>query len=88
MMIVTQLLEGLELTPGQLAELRAITSHYYTRLASTASDASDPTSMPDDLMLARVRDMLRDDQRVVFDPRRELHRLAQARNGARSERPR
>ena len=70
MTIVTQLLEGLELTPGQLAELRAITAHFYTQLATSASASSESTSMLDDLVLARVRDMLRDAQRVVPSDRR------------------
>lgn len=57
------LLVGLDLSPGQLAELRSIDAMYHTRRAT--SDASE--SDLEGLVVARVRDMLRDDQRPVFD---------------------
>lgn len=66
---------GVELDPGQLAELRAINSLYYTQVARSESASSASSSALDDLVLARVREMLRGEQRILFD-----------RNGARVER--
>ena len=68
--LVTELLKGVELAPGQLAELRAITSLYYTRLASTATLPSISSSALDELILARVREMLQGEQRSLFDRNR------------------
>lgn len=61
--VTAPLLAGVDLSPGQLAELRAIDAMYYTRLA--ASDA--PENNLEYLVVARVRDMLRDDQKPAFD---------------------
>lgn len=65
--MVTQLVEGLELTPGQLAELRAINSLYYTQLAKNASASSETSSVLEHLVVRRVRDMLQVDQQFRFD---------------------
>ena len=72
LMAATQLLKGVELTPGQMAELRAINSLYYSRLASSelareASGSNASGTALHDLVLGRVRDMLRGDQRIIFE---------------------
>jgi len=90
--LVTELLKGVELDPGQLAELRAINSLYYTQLArsETASSVSSVSSVSsaalDDLVLARVREMLRTEQRIVFDRSRAAVRPNEEHIGARIER--
>ncbi len=81
--MVAPLLKGLELSPGQLAELRAIDTLYYTQLARNSSESS---SMLADLVLTRVREMLRDDQRVIFDRNRAACQLDDTRGGTRIER--
>jgi hypothetical protein len=88
MMMVAPLLEGVELTPGQLAELRAIDALYYSRLASDSASSSKSTRALDDLVLARVRDMLHDEQRAMFDRNRAARHSDEARDGARMERHR
>jgi hypothetical protein len=86
MMMVAPLLHGVELTPGQLAELRAIDALYYSTLASDSATSSTSTLALDDLVLARVRDMLHDEQRVRFDRNRAARHSGEARGGARIER--
>lgn len=66
-MLVAELLRGVELDPGQLAELRAISSLYYTQVARSEGT---PSTALDDLVLARVREMLRGEQRILFDRNR------------------
>lgn len=65
--MVAPLLTDVELTPGQLAELRAINALYYSRLAGGADSSSASMCALDDLVLARVRDMLQGEQRARFD---------------------
>ncbi|MGH7621323.1 MAG: hypothetical protein ACREMU_03200 [Gemmatimonadaceae bacterium] len=79
---VQSLLSGVELTPGQLAELRAIDTQYYTRLATESGAALDR------LVLTRVRGMLREDQREMFDRNRQARQSGQGREGDRSDRHR
>jgi hypothetical protein len=88
MMMVAPLLKGVELTPGQLAELRAIDALYYSRLASESASSSDSTRELDELLVVRVRDMLHDEQRARFDRNHAALHSDGARNGARSERHR
>jgi hypothetical protein len=88
MMMAAPLLEGVELTPGQVAELRAIDALYYSRLASDVAPSSATTLTLDDLVLARVRDMLHEEQRARFDRNRAAHHSDQARDSARIERTR
>lgn len=83
--MVTRLLKGVELAPGQLAELRAITSLYYTQLARSASASSVSSSVLDDLVLTRVRDMLQGEQQISFDRNRAERQLDEERIGARIE---
>jgi len=85
-MLITELLRGVELNPGQLAELRAINSLYYTQLARSESAPSASSSALDDLVLARVREMLRSEQRILFDRNRAALRPTEEHNGARIER--
>jgi hypothetical protein len=80
MTMVEPLLQGIELTPGQLAELRALDTLYYSRLASDGAGANE------DQLLARVRDMLHPDQRAKFDRNRAARRSDEAPRGARTER--
>lgn len=88
MSLVSSLLASVELTPGQLAELRAIDAMYHTRTA-TDPDASSASSLAlDELVLSRVRDMLHDDQRVRFDENRAAQNSVEARSGAHAERSR
>ena len=87
MRLVAPLLTGLELSPGQLAELRAIEAMYYTRLATDASEPGSSGSMLEELVLSRVRDMLHDEQRVTFD-RNRARQLDESRQGAHTEPPR
>lgn len=86
--MMAPLLKGVELTPGQLAELRAIDVQYYSRLASDSASPGKSSSAPDDLVLARVRDMLHDDQRAMFDRNRDARHSDETRGGARIERHR
>lgn len=86
MVELTQLLQGLELTPGQLAELRAITSLYYTRLAASGSASSEIDPALRDLVLRRTRDMLRSDQQSIFDRNREAAGSGEARHDVHTER--
>lgn len=79
-------LRGVELTPGQLAELRAIDSFYYTALATHSESKSGPAIHA--LVLARVRDMLRENQRAVFDGNRVARESGAARDSDRIERHR
>ncbi|HXT48372.1 MAG TPA: hypothetical protein VN717_07005 [Gemmatimonadaceae bacterium] len=88
MTMMAPLLEGVELTPGQLAELRAIDAQYYSRLASDSASPGKSGPAPEDTVLARVRDMLHDDQRAMFDRNREARHSDEARDGARIERHR
>ena len=72
LMAATRLLNGIELTPGQMAELRAISSLYYSRLASSelareASGSSLSRTALHELLHSRVRDMLRGDQLTIFE---------------------
>ncbi len=91
LMTATQLLKGVELTPGQMAELRAINSLYYSRLASSelareASGSSPSDTALHDLVLGRVRDMLRGDQRIIFERNLAMLESDEARDGAGSVR--
>ena len=86
MTIVSPLLRGVELTPGQLAELRAIDALYYSKLARNSGASSTSTLALDDLVLARVRDMLQGEQRAQFDRNRAAGHSDEARDGARIER--
>jgi len=88
MTMVAPMLKDVELTPGQLAELRAIDALYYSRLADSSTSSSASTVALDDLVLARVRDMLRDDQRAQFDRNRAVRHSDEARDGAHIDRPR
>jgi hypothetical protein len=88
MTTVAPLLRGVELTPGQLAELRAIDVLYYSNLASNSGASSPSTLALDDLVLARVRDMLQGEQRAQFDRNRAACHSDDARDGARIERHR
>jgi hypothetical protein len=88
MAMLTRFLQGVELTPGQVAELRAITSLYYTQLATSDSTSSEKRSALDDLVLARVREMLQGDQRLLFDHNREAAQSAGPRRDAGTERRR
>jgi hypothetical protein len=88
MTMVTPLLRDVELTPGQLAELRAIDALYYSRLASSATSSSASILALDDLVLARVRDMLHGEQRARFDRNRAARHSDEARDGAHFERHR
>jgi hypothetical protein len=83
--MVQQMLSGVELTPGQLAELRAIDAQYYTRLATQSGESAGAL---DRLVLTRVRGMLRDDQREMFDRNRQARQSGQGREGDRSDRHR
>ena len=89
--MVTQLVEGLELTPGQLAELRAINSLYYTQLASSqlgrdASGSIASGAALHDLVLARVREMLRAEQLIIFERNLATSESNEARDGTGSVR--
>lgn len=84
--MVEPLLKGLELTPGQLAELRAIDSLYYSSLARESASSSAPPGALDDRVLARVRDMLHPEQRARFDRNRAALSSGEAHDGARIER--
>ncbi|MEP7087627.1 MAG: hypothetical protein ABI884_10000 [Gemmatimonadota bacterium] len=86
MTMMAPLLNGVELTPGQLAELRAIDSFYYTHLATHSGSESEAGIH--ERVLTRVRDMLREEQRLVFDRNREASGSCAARDSARIERHR
>ena len=83
--MVAPLLEQVELTPGQLAELRAIDIMYQTRIASDPPASSAARLALDDLVLARVREMLDDDQRARFDRNQAAHHRDGADNRAHTE---
>jgi hypothetical protein len=77
------LLGGMQqLTPGQLAQLRAINTKYFTELSTLQQRTADaeglpadrPAAIPEsemaalDAVIARdIRDMLSEDQRAVLD---------------------
>jgi hypothetical protein len=82
-MLVAELLQGVELSAGQLAELRAIDSLYYTQLAK---DANASSVALDDLVVARVRAMLQGEQRILFDRNRAARRSGELHTDARVER--
>jgi hypothetical protein len=84
--LATVLLKGVELDPGQLAELRAINSLYYTQSARDETASSASSSALDNLVLARVREMLRSEQRILFDRSRAALRPNEEHIGARIER--
>ncbi len=91
LMAATRLLNGVELTPGQMAELRAISSLYYSRLAASelareASGSSPSGAALHDLVLDRVRDMLRGDQLTIFERNLAALESDEARNAAGSVR--
>ncbi len=79
MRLVEPLLQGLELTPGQLAELRAIDSMYQS------GRASGSTASLDDLVFTRVHDMLHHDQRAIFDRKLAAGRAGEMRDTERPE---
>jgi hypothetical protein len=83
--MVAPLLKDAELTPGQLAELRAIDALYYSRLAG-GTDASSASMLAlDNLVLARVRDMLLGEQRARFDRELAARQANDARDAAHSD---
>lgn len=85
--MMAPLLKGVELTPGQMAELRAIDALYYSHLAANSGGtSSESTPVLADLVLARVRDMLHDEQRVIFDRNRDTRQSDRARDSDRIER--
>lgn len=91
LMAATRLLKGVELTPGQMAELRAINSLYYSRLASSelareTSGSSPSDTALHDLVLGRVRDMLRGDQLIIFERNLAALESDEVRDGAGSVR--
>jgi hypothetical protein len=91
LMAATRLLSGVELTPGQMAELRAISSLYYSRLANSELARETGGSSPSggalhDLVLDRVRDMLRGDQLTIFERNLAALESDEARNAAGSVR--
>lgn len=86
MTMMAPLLSGVELTPGQLTELRAIDSFYYTYLATHSESESGPGLHA--LVLARVRDMLGESQRAVFDGNRDARGSGATRDSDRIERHR
>lgn len=83
---VTRLVEGFDLTPGQVAELRAINSLYYSRLAGNQSASSDCGAELEHLVVGRVRAMLAPDQQILFDHQLAALRLDESRDGASMER--
>lgn len=80
--MMAPLLHEVELTPGQLSELRAIDAFYYTQLALQQANESDSPSNVhsglDDRVIARVRDMLDERQRATFDRNRDARRCSEA----------
>jgi hypothetical protein len=91
LMTATRLLHGVELTPGQMAELRAIDSLYYSRLAKSELAREESVSNPSDtalheLILGRVRDMLQGDQRIIFERNLAALESDEAHGGASSVR--
>lgn len=75
MTMVAPLLKGVDLSPGQLAELRAIDALYYSRLESDSESPGKSSPVLANLVLVRVRDMLHDEQRVMFDRNRDGARI-------------
>ena len=77
--LAERLLVDVRLTPGQLAQLRAINTKYYTMLAardqSAGADDAAEELLP--MIAVDVRDMLTEEQRVVFD--RNLPRVIASR---------
>lgn len=92
MTMMEPLLDGVALTPGQLAELRAIDAFYYTNRATHhSSESGTPGAWDSELdakVLARVRDMLHESQRALFDRNRDARRSGEARDSDRIERHR
>lgn len=86
--MVAPLLENVELTPGQIAELRAIDVMYHSRIAGDPAASSASMLALDDLVITRVRDMLHDDQRARFDRNRAARHSDEARSGAHTGRHR
>jgi hypothetical protein len=82
----TQHLKDVDLTPGQLAELRAINALYYSSLARDASGSIASAAALHDLVLARVRDMLRADQLIIFERNLAASEPDEAREGSGSVR--
>jgi hypothetical protein len=65
------LLGDTKLTPGQVAQLRAINTKYFTELyalqqTAGAEDAADQAAL-EAVIAQDIRDMLTEDQRVVLD---------------------
>jgi hypothetical protein len=83
--MMSPLLSGVDLTPGQLAELRAINALYYTRLATQSGEPNEREPALEGVVLTRVREMLRDDQRAIFDRNRRARPPGQARESDRFE---
>ncbi|HEV7706215.1 MAG TPA: hypothetical protein VGO46_18090 [Gemmatimonadaceae bacterium] len=83
--MVAPLLKDAELTPGQLAELRAIDALYYSRIAGGADSSSASMLALDNLVLARVRDMLQGEQRARFDRELAARQANDARDAAHSD---
>lgn len=84
--MMAPLLRGVDLTPGQVAELRAIDALCHTRVFASSGASSESSSALDELVLTRVRDMLQGEQRIVFDRNREARQTDQARDSDRTER--
>jgi hypothetical protein len=86
LLAATQHLKDVDLTPGQLAELRAINSLYYSWLARDASGSIASAAALHDLVLARVRDMLRAEQLIIFERNLASSESDEARDGSGSVR--
>lgn len=68
--LAERLLVDVRLTPGQLAQLRAINAKYYTVLATLGQPAGMREPMLPEhqsTMAAEIREMLTVEQRVAFD---------------------
>ncbi|MEP7065739.1 MAG: hypothetical protein ABI889_06875 [Gemmatimonadota bacterium] len=86
MQMVGPLLRGVELTPSQLTELRAIDTMYYSTLASAPPSPSGSPRELEERVLARVREMLHADQRASFDRNCAAGLTGETRDGAPFER--
>ena len=68
--LAERLLVDVRLTPGQLAQLRAINARYYTMLASIGQPAGTSDAMLPEhqsMIAGDIREMLTGEQRVSFD---------------------
>lgn len=71
--LARSLLGDTVLDAGQLAQLRALNTKYFTQLYAIGQSSGDAAAMErrrdalHERILADIRDMLTDEQRVVFD---------------------